>query len=148
MDARRDGCILHRALDGSLWTDGRLSADERDCSSCQPPGWDVGLTVQVLCCDLLSIALQRMGISAMLMMVHCSVMEDRMVQGSSEGIGAIWVLANASYAGMKAQGHRSILWRVLVFIFGFPGTFISFLAIQEGSEMAYGVELPRRRQHE
>jgi hypothetical protein len=71
-----------------------------------------------------------------------------MVQGSSEGIGAIWVLANASYAGMKAQGHRSILWRVLAFIFGFPGTFISFLTIQEGSEVAYGVELPRRHNHE
>ncbi|GGG94781.1 hypothetical protein [Silvibacterium dinghuense] len=67
-----------------------------------------------------------------------------MVNGSTEGVGAIWVLANASYAGMRAQAHSSIAWRVLSFIFGFPGTLLSFLVIREGSERAYGVDLPRR----
>jgi len=68
-----------------------------------------------------------------------------MVTGTTEGVSAVWVLANASYAGMRAQAHPSIAWRIVAFIFGFPGTLVSFLAIREGSETAYGVELPRRQ---
>jgi len=61
------------------------------------------------------------------------------------GVSAIWVLANLCYAGMKAQAHPSVGWRVVSFIFGFPGTLISFLVITEGGERAYGVDLPRKR---
>jgi hypothetical protein len=60
------------------------------------------------------------------------------------GVSSIWVLANISYAGMRAQHNRSIGWRILAFIFGFPGTLLSFMVIREGSERAYGVDLPRR----
>lgn len=61
------------------------------------------------------------------------------------GVSAIWVLANISYAGMRAQGSRSTGWRIVSFIFGFPGTLLSFLAVPEGDERAYGIDLPRRR---
>ena len=60
------------------------------------------------------------------------------------GIDGIWVLANFAYAGMRAQGSPNSLWRVLSFIFGFPGTLISFFAVKAGSDRAYGVDLPRR----
>lgn len=60
------------------------------------------------------------------------------------GVSGVWVLANVSYAGMRAQGHPSRLWRVLSFIAGFPGTLISWLAVKEGSCRAYGITLPSR----
>lgn len=61
------------------------------------------------------------------------------------GVSAIWILANFSYAGMRAQDSSSAGWRIVAFIFGFPGTLLSFLLVGEGSERAYGVDLPRRR---
>jgi hypothetical protein len=64
---------------------------------------------------------------------------------SNAGVSGLWVLANICYAGMKAQAHPSAGWRILSFIGGFPGTLISFLVITEGSERAYGIELPRKR---
>lgn len=60
------------------------------------------------------------------------------------GLSAIWILANFSYAGMRAQGSSSHGWRVAAFIFGFPGTVVSLLAVPEGRERAYGVDLPRK----
>jgi hypothetical protein len=56
----------------------------------------------------------------------------------------LWILANISYAGMRAQNHQSTGWRISSFIFGFPGTFLSWLCVQEGSDRAYGVQIPRR----
>lgn len=54
------------------------------------------------------------------------------------------MLANISYAGMRAQNtHR--VWRIVAFVFGFPGTILSWIAVAEGSEKAYGIELPRHR---
>ena len=68
------------------------------------------------------------------------------VDGSQgTGISAIWVLANICYAGMRAQGHPSRLWRVMSFLFGFPGTLVSWLVVKEGSNRAYGINLPPRR---
>jgi hypothetical protein len=61
------------------------------------------------------------------------------------GVSGIWILANISYAGMRAQDSASTGWRIFSFIFGFPGTFISFLAVEEGGERAYGIEIPRRK---
>jgi hypothetical protein len=59
------------------------------------------------------------------------------------GVSGIWILANLSYAGMRAQDSPSGLWRVVAFIFGFPGTLLTFFVVSEGGERAYGVDLPR-----
>jgi hypothetical protein len=69
-----------------------------------------------------------------------------MVNGSQDtGVSAIWVLANICYAGMRAQGHPSRVWRVLAFVFGFPGSLVSWLVVNEGSNRAYGINLPPRQ---
>ena len=60
------------------------------------------------------------------------------------GISGLWVLANVSFAGMRAQNNRSVLWRTLAFIFGLPGTIVTFFAVAEGSDRAYGIDLPRK----
>jgi hypothetical protein len=60
------------------------------------------------------------------------------------GISGLWILANISFAGMRAQNNRSVLWRTLAFILGLPGTIVSFFAVAEGSDRAYGIDLPRR----
>jgi hypothetical protein len=60
------------------------------------------------------------------------------------GASGIWILANVSYAGMRAQANPSVGWRILAFVFGFPGTLVSFLAITEGGERAYGIDVPRK----
>ena len=59
------------------------------------------------------------------------------------GVSALWIFANLSFAGMRAQNSSSKGWRIIAFIFGFPGTLLSLFAIREGSERAYGIELPR-----
>jgi hypothetical protein len=60
------------------------------------------------------------------------------------GVSGVWVLCNASYAGMRAQGSPSSGWRALAFFFGLPGTLVSFFAVVDGSNRAYGVFLPPR----
>jgi len=60
------------------------------------------------------------------------------------GVSGIWILANVSYAGMRAQGNPSTGWRIVAFLFGFPGTLVSTLAIREGSERAYGIDIPKK----
>ena len=59
------------------------------------------------------------------------------------GISGIWLLSNISYAGMRAQNHPSLGWRIISFLFGFPGTLISFLVVREGGERAYGVDISK-----
>jgi hypothetical protein len=65
-------------------------------------------------------------------------------QMQDTGISGLWVLANISFAGMRAQNHPSVLWRTLAFIFGLPGTIVTFFVVGEGSDRAYGIDLPRR----
>lgn len=60
------------------------------------------------------------------------------------GVSGIWILANISYAGMRAQSNPHSFWRVVSFICGFPGTLISFFAVEEGSERAYGIDIPKK----
>jgi hypothetical protein len=60
------------------------------------------------------------------------------------GVSGLWILANVSFAGMRAQNNPSVLWRTLAFIFGIPGTIVTFLVVDEGSDRAYGIDLPRR----
>lgn len=69
---------------------------------------------------------------------------DGVERVGNTGASGIWLLANISYAGMRAQGSQSKGWRIVAFIFGFPGTFVSFLAVDENSERAYGIDLPRK----
>ena len=61
------------------------------------------------------------------------------------GMGAIWLLSNFAYAGMRAQNSKDETGRILSFCFGFPHTIISYFVVQEGSERAYGVDLPKKR---
>jgi hypothetical protein len=68
------------------------------------------------------------------------------------GVSAIWVLANISYAGMRAQNSPSSGWnnptsgwRVVSFIVGFPGTLLTYFVVAEGSERAYGIDIPKKR---
>jgi hypothetical protein len=65
-------------------------------------------------------------------------------QMKDTGISGLWVLANISFAGMRAQNHPSVLWRTLAFIFGLPGTIVTFFVVGEGGDRAYGIDLPRR----
>jgi hypothetical protein len=45
---------------------------------------------------------------------------------------------------MRAQNNPSVGWRILAFIFGFPGTIVTFFAVAEGSDRAYGIDVPRK----
>lgn len=69
---------------------------------------------------------------------------DGVERVGNTGVSVIWILANIGYAGMRAQGSRSKGWRIVAFIFGFPWTIITWLVVDENSERAYGVALPRR----
>ena len=60
------------------------------------------------------------------------------------GVSAIWILANISYAGMRAQASPSGGWRVVSFLFGFPGTLLTYFVVAEGSERAYGIDIPKK----
>jgi len=60
------------------------------------------------------------------------------------GVSGLWVLANISFAGMRAQNHQSIFWRTVAAIVGFPGTILSLICVVEGSERAYGISIPKR----
>jgi hypothetical protein len=61
------------------------------------------------------------------------------------GASGLWVLANICFAGMRAQNSSSTGWRIVAFIFGFPGTLITYFVVDEGSERAYGIEIPKKR---
>lgn len=61
------------------------------------------------------------------------------------GVSGLWVLANICFAGMRAQNSPRSGWRIVAFLFGFPGTLVSYFVVAEGSERAWGVEIPRKR---
>ena len=71
------------------------------------------------------------------------LLADTGERAGDTGLSGLWLLANFCYAGMRAQAHPGSGWRILSFIFGFPGTLLSLLVIEEGGERAYGVDLPR-----
>jgi hypothetical protein len=60
------------------------------------------------------------------------------------GTSGVWLLANVSFAGMRARNNGSLFSRTLAFIFGLPGTTVTFFAVAEGSERAYGIDLPQK----
>jgi hypothetical protein len=79
-------------------------------------------------------------------MVHAQSVVDSGAAGvQAGGTSAIWIFANISYAGMRAQNSPRWGWRIISFIFGFPATLLTWLIVGEGSERAYGIELPRKR---
>ena len=65
--------------------------------------------------------------------------------GTEGGASAVWIFANLSYTGMRAQAMGSTFWKVVTFIFGFPGTLLTLLVVTRGSERAYGIDMPRKR---
>ena len=60
------------------------------------------------------------------------------------GGGAIWVFANLSFTAMRAQDSGSTFWKVVTFIFGFPGTLLTLIVVNRGAEHAYGIDMPRK----
>jgi hypothetical protein len=91
------------------------------------------------------------NVSILLVMCASSVsvafaqrMSSQEIQATNTGISGLWVLANISYAGMRAQNNNSKVWRILAFIFGLPGTIVTFFAVEEGNDRAYGIDLPRK----
>lgn len=64
--------------------------------------------------------------------------------GTDEGVSAIWIFANLSFAGMRAQAKGTTFWKVVTFIFGFPATLLTLLVVTQGGERAYGIDLPRK----
>jgi hypothetical protein len=92
----------------------------------------------------------RISIPIVMTLIHTmAYAQDSVNRGTSNvktgGSSAIWIFANISYAGMRAQNNPSVWWRIISFIFGFPGTLLTWLIVPEGSERAYGIELPKRR---
>jgi hypothetical protein len=70
---------------------------------------------------------------------------NRAYQGATVGYSMLNVLGNIAYAGMRAQNSQDKLSRTISFWVGFPGTLFSYFLVDEGSERAFGVDLPRRR---
>ena len=60
------------------------------------------------------------------------------------GASGLWMLANISYAGMRAQNSPHSVWRVVALVVGLPGTLVTFFAVKEGSERAYGIDIPKK----
>jgi len=92
----------------------------------------------------------RLSILITMTLVHTMVYAQGSVNSGTlnvetGGSSAIWIFANISYAGMRAQNNPSVWWRIISFIFGFPGTLLTWIIVQQGSERAYGIELPKRR---
>lgn len=60
------------------------------------------------------------------------------------GMGSISILSNIVYAGLRAQGKDLPAHRTLSFIGGFPHTIVTYFAVEEGSQEAYGIDVPRK----
>ena len=73
-------------------------------------------------------------------------MTSQEIQVTNTGISGLWVLANISYAGKRAQNNNSKLWRVLAFIVGLPGTIVTFFAVK-GTTARMGLTCPERAGH-
>lgn len=58
------------------------------------------------------------------------------VQVRETGASGIRLLANFCYTGMRAQEHPSVGWRLVSFIFGLPGTLLTWNLVPESEERA------------
>ena len=61
------------------------------------------------------------------------------------GVSGLWMLANISYAGMRAQNNPNSGWRTIAFLFGMPGTILSYIFVEEGGGRVYGISVPVQR---
>ena len=64
--------------------------------------------------------------------------------GTEGGVSAVWIFANLSFTGMRVQATDTTFWKVVSFLFGFPGTLLTLLVVTRGSERAYGIDMPRK----
>ena len=62
--------------------------------------------------------------------------------GLGLGSGVFWVVL---YTVWRAQAYPRKVWRAIAFIGGLPVTLLSYFAVTEGSDRAYGIELPRQK---
>jgi hypothetical protein len=62
-------------------------------------------------------------------------------------ISGLWVLANVSFAACELK-TTAACWRTLSFIFGLPGTIVTFLLYVREASMRNGVDLPERERPE
>ncbi len=85
----------------------------------------------------------RRALVAFLLCIPSLLWADTGERAQDSGLSAVWLIANLCYAGMRAQNSESEVGRVLAFLFGFPGTLLTLFVVEEGSERAYGVDLPR-----
>ena len=92
---------------------------------------------------LLLCALSLMVLLPAMVYAQDKIIEEHYIR--ENGVSAIWILCNISYAGMLAQNQRLFGWRIISFIFGFPGTLLTLLVVKEGSERAYGIDLPKKK---
>jgi hypothetical protein len=65
--------------------------------------------------------------------------------GTEGGASAVWIFANLSFTGMRAQATGTTFWKIATFILGFPGTLLTLLIVSRGSERAYGIDMPRKQ---
>jgi len=82
-------------------------------------------------------------------MFYATIAESKTIDtssysGTEEGVSALWIFANLSFTGMRAQATGSTFWKVVTFIFGFPGTLLTLFVVTHGSERAYGIDMPRK----
>jgi hypothetical protein len=85
----------------------------------------------------------RYSLVACLLCVPLRLRADTGDRAQDTGLSAIWLLANLCYAGMRAQNSENDIGRALAFLLGLPGTLLTLVVVEEGSERAYGVDLPR-----
>lgn len=70
--------------------------------------------------------------------------EQATERAQDTGPSVVWAFANISFAAMRAQQQPASIWRIVAFICGFPGTLLTLLVVEEGSERMYGFGVPRR----
>jgi hypothetical protein len=58
------------------------------------------------------------------------------------GVGMLSVFSNIVYASLRAQDQHPVT-RKILFVIGMPWSIITLLAVDLGSEKAYGVHLPK-----
>lgn len=60
-----------------------------------------------------------------------------------QGLSLFTIVMALIYAGHLAQGRTGLGWRILLFILGFPLTFVVSFLVAPGSQRVLGVDLPR-----
>jgi hypothetical protein len=100
-------------------------------------------------CAILKQVTFRLGGLAVGSIIFTSIAQSMTVEttsytGTEGGVSAGWIFANLSFTGMRAQATGTTFWKVVTFIFGFPGTLLTLFVVPQGSERAYGIDMPRK----